>query len=158
MGYFVRAFCKNPQPPKIQELLDAISKVVQVELDLELCDSDLVDKENWEQFAYKYDREMNSILIECNEREGEDSLAEEEIDEFLEMVHSLPDSDEKSKVQDHLKSTAFVISCRLPTSDITEAGYNANDALLAFLEEHYAGLIQADGEGFYAGDEIILPE
>jgi hypothetical protein len=57
---------------------------------------------------------------------------------------------------EHLAATAFVIACQLPSSDIEDDGYNVNGHFLTFFVEHCGGMIQADGEGFYEGDKLIL--
>ena len=158
MGYFIRAFCKSDEPPTVQEILDAIAETgIDAEIDNEVTDRDSIYLEEWEQFGYRYNDRRNSVLVECNRRDGPSSVADEEISEFIESVESADDSPGKNKVLKHLEETLFVISCRLP-DDIDDDGIEANGALLSYLEKNYDGMIQADGEGFYDEDELVVPE
>lgn len=55
-----------------------------------------------------------------------------------------------------LRDTRFIIACQLPVSDRDDDGYDANGELMSFVAAQCDGLIQADGEGFYDGDEMLL--
>jgi hypothetical protein len=39
---------------------------------------------------------------------------------------------------------------------MTDEGYNANGDFLTYFVEHCGAMIQADGEGFYEGHNVIL--
>ena len=80
----------------------------------------------------------------------------DEVQEFIEFVEDTDDSGARERVLKHLRSTKFVIACQLPTSDIEDDGYDANDTLLSYFEKHCGGMIQADGEGFYDGNSLVV--
>ncbi len=48
------------------------------------------------------------------------------------------------------------MAAELATSDIDDDGYDALGNLLAYFVENNGGMIQADGEGFYEGDRLIV--
>lgn len=56
----------------------------------------------------------------------------------------------------HLGQTRFTVACQLPTSDIDDDGYDAVGAFLEYFVTHSGGMIQADGEGFYRGNRLIV--
>jgi hypothetical protein len=117
-----------------------------------------LDTSDWHQVAVSYDPGKLPILAECNRDDGTgSSLAREGVEEFLELLEELPQSDAKKRVLRHLKATRFIVGCQLATSDIDDRGYNANDQFLAFFAERCGGMIQADGEGFYEGADLVLP-
>jgi hypothetical protein len=58
-------------------------------------------------------------------------------------------------VLDHPGQTRAVVSARL-LGDIDNDGQTAAGVVLVYYVEHCGGLIQADGEGFYEGDRVIL--
>ncbi len=74
------------------------------------------------------------------------------------LVRAGVDAPGKARVIEHLKNTKFIIACQLPVLNMgdDETGYQANDAFLRYFEQHSGGLIQADGEGFYSGQELVL--
>jgi hypothetical protein len=116
-----------------------------------------LDSPAWEQVPLLYKHGKLPILAECNRDDGsEDSLLQSEIEEFLDMVGSPGLFPSKRRVVQHLKNTKFIIACQLPTSDIDDDGYNANGEFLNYFVEHCGGMIQADGEGFYDGDKILV--
>ena len=66
----------------------------------------------------------------------------------------------RHRIIQHLTRTRFIVAIRIPTSvlgtDHEEALWQASDALLDYFVQHSGGLIQADGEGFYEADTLIL--
>ena len=171
MGYYVRAFCTNPKVPdlatiqtwlrehKSSAVIDDPNHAVEVAKAgksrppiLDLATSD------WEQVAIVYRVGKLPILAECNRDDGtNECLMREEVGEFVELVEEADRSEVTERVLEHLAATAFVIACQLPSSDIEDDGYNVNGHFLTFFVEHCGGMIQADGEGFYEGDKLVLP-
>ena len=112
---------------------------------------------DWEQIAIAYRAGKLPILADCNRDDGTDeSLMREEIAEFVEFIGEPGQSATKRRVLEHLAATKFVVACQLPTSDLEDDGFDANDEFLGFFVEHCGGMIQADGEGFYDRDEVIV--
>ncbi|HEY4760152.1 MAG TPA: hypothetical protein VIH42_06200 [Thermoguttaceae bacterium] len=111
----------------------------------------------WKQIALSYKQGKLPILVECNRDEGkEDCLMKQEVSEFLDRLGRPGISFAKRGVINHLKKTAFIIACQLPTADIDDDGYDANGCFLSYFVQHCGGMIQADGEGFYEGHKLIV--
>jgi len=95
------------------------------------------------------------IVVECNRDEGTDSLAHQEVAEFTELIGKPGRSAGKRRVLEQIAATKFIVSCQL-LSDIDDDGYEANYQFLSYFVENCHGMIQADGEGFYEADKIIV--
>lgn len=154
MGYYVRAICASEKMPTPRDLLEYAQKK-RVRLGLEADDID-IDSTDWEQLVWIYKDGKLPILMECNKNTSEDCLFREEIDEFLESIGKPGFSLAKRRVIGHLKESKYIIACQLPTSDIDDDGYNANKTLLAYFLENHSAIIQADGEGFYEGNKLVV--
>lgn len=159
MGYYVRAFCTTGEPPPINRVIDFAKKHgSSVRLDPELSESDLADP-SWGQVGVLYKKGKLPILLEVNRADsGSDdgSLLREEIEEFLEFLEDSPRNPGRRKVEAHLRATTFVVAVQLATSDIDDDGYTALSNVLGYFVDHNGGLIQADGEGFYEGETLIV--
>ena len=86
---------------------------------------------------------------------GETTLVSEEIEEFLEFLEDAPDNRSRRQVEQHLRDTRFIVAAQL-AGDTDDDGYDALANLLRYFVDHNGGLIQADGEGFYDGDKVIV--
>jgi len=159
LGYYVRAFCTTGKPPAIGRVLDfAMEHGSNVRLDPEVSEPDLADA-SWEQVGLLYQDGKLPILLELNRDESggdDESLVKEEIDEFLEFLEEAPNNASRKKVEAHLRATTFVVAAQLATGDIVDDGYTALGNVLGYFVEHNGGLIQADGEGFYEGETLIV--
>jgi hypothetical protein len=170
MGYYVRAFCtdsnipdlatiqawlrKRGSPAVIDDPNHAVEAAEAGELRPAILDLATSD---WEQVAIAYRAGKLPILAECNRDDGTDeSLMREEIAEFVDVIGEPGRSAAKKRVLEHLAATKFVVACQLPTSDLEDDGLDANGEFLNFFVEHCGGMIQADGEGFYDNDEVIV--
>lgn len=155
MAYFTRVFCSTNQKPKINEILEKL-KSDGFNVSVNLTESEL-DNDNWTNFELTYDTERLPLLVELNQKGNSDGLAEEEIEEFLEFV-GVPKFYElrKKKVISHLKSTEYIVCIQLPISDIVAKGYDTNGELMEFIELNYSGMVQADKEGFYLKNKLLV--
>ena len=155
MGYYTRVFCSNQNKPKIGKILENLNSngfAVYANIEIEnLNDSD------WTNFELRYRSERLPLLIELNEVGKFDELAEEEISEFIEFIGK-PKFLElaKKKIINHLKKSRYIVCIQLPTSDITELGYDVNGELMAYLEKNFSGMTQADKEGFYLNNTLLM--
>lgn len=155
MGYYLRAFCQSPNTPPPKAVLAWMRErgfTGSLDVQENLPESD----NHWTAATLSYKDGKEPIEIECNRRDGPESLADEEIQEFIEFIGPSGRSSKKKRVVDHLTKTTFVVACCLPTLDIDEDGYDANEVFLTYFVEHCGGLIQADGEGFWDGDKVIV--
>ena len=155
MGYYVRTFCTTPEVPTVRQVLDSVKAKG---IDLQPAGPVDLDSHTWNQLALLYKKGKKPILVECNRDMPGESLCKDEIAGFLEEIARLADSPGKARVIDHLKDTKFIIACQLPVLNMADdqTGYVANNAFLRHFEQYCSGMIQADGEGFYAGQELLL--
>ena len=152
MGYYMRVFCTSETIPTLAEVESEVKKVVagaRFETD------DSRHEVPWEGFEYHYNPSNQPILVELNVNDAPDSMAAEEIEEFIGEMEDVDDGPDKAQVTAHLGQTRFVICCQL-LGDITEEGFEANDALFEFFVQKYGGMIQADGEGFYGAEGLLV--
>jgi hypothetical protein len=154
MGYYVRAFCASEVVPTPRALLEYVKKKG-ISLGLEGDGIDIYDA-SWEQLAWIYKDGKLPILMECNRDTAEDGLFRKEIDEFLDFIGKPGLSLAKRRVMGHLKESKYIIACQLPTSDIDDDGYDANGTLLTYFVQNHSAIIQADGEGFYDGNKVVV--
>jgi hypothetical protein len=88
---------------------------------------------------------------------GPDSLAAQEIGEFLDMVRDIKKYPRKrDKVVDHLERARFLVACQIPVEAFDDAGFHALDVFLAYFLVHHDGMVQADGQGFYENGQITI--
>jgi hypothetical protein len=157
MGYYVRAFCTDSEVPSLNKTIKWLQqKGKQIQLDQQTVKTD-VNSTDWTNAAIVYKLGKKPILVECNRDNGTDNcLMREEITEFFEFIGPPGLSLSKRDVIKHLKNTRYVIACQLPTSDIDDDGYAVNSYFLQYFVENHGGLFQADAEGFYKGNKIIV--
>lgn len=147
MAYYLRAFCTSNDIPPLRTVLDwAASQGVR--LDAPKAD---LDTRTWEQAEVLYKPDRSPIVAEANA----DDLASEEAREFIESLDDVDESPEKQKVLGHLRQTRAIVAVQL-RGDIDDDGYTAAGTFLTYFVEHCAALIQADGEGFYERERLIV--
>ena len=115
MAYFVRCFCTSSTVPTLGEALEAAGKA-HPELKIGAIGEPIApDSHEWRSALLRYKAGKEPIDVELNVVDGDDSLAAEEIAEFIETVEAEDPSPARQRVLD-----------------------------------------QADGEGFYDNDQLIL--
>ena len=93
--------------------------------------------------------------IEINRRG--DELFQEEIDEFREFLEDADEGPAKVRVLQCLDSAMGTVAVHVLFGNRdTEGTLDARTPLWETLFSRYDGLLQADGEGFYEGDNLIL--
>lgn len=98
--------------------------------------------------------DTNLGLLEIN-RPGED-IFEDDLTEFRDLVGKC-DSTEQQRVLDVLdRAQTMVVVEAMWQGTNAEPVLSRLDVLWDWLFAHYPGLLQADNEGFYEGDELIL--
>jgi hypothetical protein len=147
MGYYLRVFCMSPEIPSLRAVFEW-AEVRDVRLDAPSAD---VDAPSWRQAEVVYKTGRQPFVAETDA----DQLLREEVEEFVEFLEDVDDSSEKQKVLDHLEQSKAVVSTQL-LGDVDDDGYAAAGTFLTFFVEHCGGLIQADGEGFYDGNRLIV--
>ena len=155
MSYYTRVFCSSKSKPRVNEIIESInSKGFKVKINIS---NDNFDDIDWTNFELYYDSNRLPLLIELNEKGDSDGLAKEEIAEFIEFVGK-PSFFElnKKKVINHLNNTEYIVCIQIPTSDIVDEGFDVNGELMSFFERNFSGMTQADKEGFYINNKLIL--
>lgn len=157
MTYYLRAFCTSDAVPPLATLLAwAAERGVPLWLDAGAVERDLLAAD-WTEADLRYAPDRRPLRLTVDRDDGDaESLVRMEVAAFLEEVAATPESDARLVVTAHLRQTRCIVACRLP-SDSDETAYRAAVALLDYFAERCGGLIEADGEGFYVGDEVILP-
>jgi len=153
MGQYVRAFCTAPSSPPLDAILERLAGrgVRLVPTD---TDPHEVRSAEWEEVALADGSGRPPMLVTCgrDHRSGLNHVREE-LQGFIEFLRDVPASSERQRVLDHLRATKFIVACQLPEDDLAGAAR----AFLSYFEESCGGLVQADGEGFYDGDHLLLP-
>lgn len=157
MSFYIRAFCTQGEPPPLRPVLSfSAERGTLLALDPEVS-RPVLDDGSWEQVGLVYKDNKASILFEVNRDDGDvGSLMREEIEEFMEHLADAPNNRNRRRVEKHLQNTRFIVAARLPTFDIDEDGYTALGHVLNYLLRNNGAMIQADGEGFYAGEKVIV--
>ena len=155
MPYYVRCFCTSTEVPTINTVLAALRDRGS-HLSAGVDDQAQLDSPQWIEFELTYRPGRNPILVECNRDDGEESLCRRECAEFIDESLGPEGSPARDRVAAHLRATRFTIACQL-LMDIDDAGYAANGEFLHYFVVHCGGMVQADGEGFYEGPELVLP-
>jgi hypothetical protein len=153
MGYYVRAFCTSPELPPLRTVLEWVkSGGVSLELGTENVAVNL-DSPDWREAELRYKVGNQSIVVDVTR--SSDELLSDEIEEFVEFLEDVPESVEKQKVVKQLRQTKAIVATQL-LGDVDDDGYTAAGTFISFFVEHCGGMIQADGEGFYDGDDVIV--
>lgn len=137
MSYYLRAFCVGEAPPP-----ETVERELGVRIDFDV--EDYVE--------LRFSEEQLPLVIETFV--GADAQAE--TTEFKELVDDLAESPPKKRVLERLQRATAVVGVQVPSAAVGDEGLAAAGAVVRFLAEHWNALIQADGEGFYEGDRLIL--
>lgn len=151
MPYYTRVFCTSRHLPTLAEIGDALGRQfshVRLEADGPF------GSHAWTNAELHYAVDKQPIVLEISRNDGPDSLAAEESQEFIEEVRSL-EAASGDRICSHLEHTVAIVSCQL-LGDIDDLGFDVNGELMNHFVNHCGGLVQADGEGFYQGSELVL--
>lgn len=155
MGYYTRVFCSSKRKPKIIDLINNL-KSIGFDIKSNLDEKDL-ENPNWTDFELIYDSERLPLLVELNEIGKSHGLAEEEVNEFLEFIGKPKFLQlNKKKVISQLNKTYYIVCIQLPITDIIDKGYDVNGELMSYVANNFLGMIQADKEGFYCNNKLIV--
>jgi hypothetical protein len=154
MPYWMRVFCRKAEAPTPGEILQALSRATlpaQLHPDAEV---DLGDA-GWEQVALCLSPDCGPLVVD-RDVAGRGDLVREEVEEFLKAARSAPRTKASKAIVAHLKETKQVFAFQVPTSSIDPQGWAIAHAVMRFLVARCDGLVQADGEGFYRGNDLVL--
>jgi len=148
MGYYMRFFDTSEKPITIDEIEDALRQVDPV-YHLEAPESARIPQ------ADLYLRDDLYAEIEINAA-GRDGLFEDEIAEMLEFLEDAEGEGRKC-VEKVLKSARRIVRVRVLGHD-SEKTLAGIDPLWRWLFSTRAGLLHADGEGYYDAADLVLEE
>jgi hypothetical protein len=116
-----------------------------------------LDSVEWDEVPVLSGAGKAPILISVSRDDGTpECLFREEVREFAELLEDVEDSPAKERVVRHLRASGYVVANQLPTSDLDDDGFRASALLLEYFVTPAGGLVQADAERYYEGDEVIL--
>jgi len=152
VGYYLRAFCSSEELPPLRRVHEwAATRGVALELE---DTSAPLDADVWRKARIRYKPGKQPLVIDVL-RASSDRTLSEEVEEFVELLEDLGDSADARKVLAHLRDCEAIVTVQL-LSDINDDGYKAVDVFLRFFVDHCGAIIQADGEGFYERDRLLV--
>jgi hypothetical protein len=153
MGYYMRALLAEWEDRPLGELVEFSRAYGQ-----ELRTDARLDDPAWREADLLGTESTAPVELEVAFDDGTpDSLVREELAEFREELEdSDADPEAVGKVNAHLDRTQAIVAVRVLGSD-SERGLEVAWAVLAYYAQRDGVLFQADGEGFYEGEELIVP-
>ena len=154
MAYWMRVFCRKAEAPTPGEILEALSRAtlpaqLHPDADVDLTDTD------WEQIPLALTPDGGALIVDRDvDCRGE--VVKEKGDEFLNVARSAPRTKATKEVVAHLRETKQIFGLQVPTSSIDSTGWAITHAVMRFLASRCDGLVHADGEGFYRGNDVVL--
>jgi hypothetical protein len=155
MSYYVRAFCTADAIPTIRTLLRWLREEVGYHAEVRGETPAALDSPKWKSFELVYDPHKESVLVECSRNTGARSRCAREVQEELESLESVEDSEAKSRVADCLSRTRFLIACRVDGDPDHEESFNVRSVLDYFVD-HCGALLDVEDEGFYSCSDLPL--
>jgi hypothetical protein len=154
MPYWMRVFCRKSAAPTPGEILEALSTAklpaqLDPEADIEPSDP------HWEQTAFVIAGDGGLLVVDRDVGPRGEAVVEE-VAEFLLQTRRSPSSKARDRIVEHLKDTKQVFCLQVPTSSIDPTGWAVAHAVMRFLVASCDGLVHADGEGFYHGNDLVL--
>jgi hypothetical protein len=154
MAYWMRVFCTEGAPRPLEDVFAwTAAQGQQLRLSEGRQGAEHLS-EPWTYAAIEYRDGRLPFVAEISW--VEDVEGREEVEEFVELIAETADSPERQRTLEHLERTRFIVANQIPTSDFDGCGFNAVGEFMRFFVEHNSGMIQADGEGFYDGDQLAV--
>ena len=144
MGYYMRFVSTDAAPIECEELskvLTAISRSYAVQVDSSVAT-----------IAYG-----GALLAHVEINTPGDGLFDEEREELIDFAREAPESAGKMRVLNTLECATTIVCAQIlyGTGD-TETTLARLDPLWEWLFDNRAGLLQADGEGYYDRGQLLL--
>ncbi|GKS59848.1 hypothetical protein YTPLAS18_33750 [Nitrospira sp.] len=153
---FSRVFCLRENAPPLKLLVDFLRSRNQSPI-LPKMEPEALEDWAWVQVSMGYEQERKPIQMYCLRDRGtyKEGL-EQERTAFLDQL-SMYDDIEAGLVRDYVNRARFVLTTRMVKNDVNDAGYDFNGWILQFFQENCDGVVQIDGQGFYAptGDLVV---
>jgi hypothetical protein len=163
VSYYLRAFCTAAEVPTLGAILGSVANqgiVLTSEPSTPPWTTEQLQDRPHDSVALCYHPDgPPSLVVDVDHADDPSGIAEE-VGEFLERLEDVAPSPARDLIVQHLARSRFIVAIRIPTSVLgtehEEALWQASDELLDYFVQHSDGLIQADGEGFYEAETLIL--
>jgi hypothetical protein len=144
LGYYMRYIVADEQPVSLEDVGKAFAKAG-VEYD--------VDGEETEVTITYQGRPIGHVTLNV----PGDGLFEEERDELIEFAEEGNEA-QKRRVIDMLRAAREIVAVQVLFGN-GDTGWTLDrlSPLWIWLQSNRRGLVQADGEGYYDGHDLILP-
>ena len=144
MSYYMRFLSTDAAPIECEELSNAFTSTTN-KYDVQVDDSAAT-------IAFE-----GALLAHVEINTPGDGLFDEERDELIDFVREAPDGAGKMRVLTTLESLTSIVAVQVlfGTGD-SETTLARLDPLWAWLFDNRAGLLQADGEGYYHRGQLLL--
>jgi len=154
MPHTLRVFCRKATAPTAGEVLRALTTA---KLPAQLAPDTDGDLSNpaWEQIALELPSNGGPLIVDRDVK-GRGPLLEDEVRAFLASLERMPRSKARDAVIKHLRGTEQAFGLQVPTSSIDSTGWAIAHAVMRFFVARCGGLVHADGEGFYRGNDLVL--
>lgn len=164
MSYYLRTFCTADAVPTLAAVLESLATegiVLTRDPSTPPWTTEQLQDRPRDCIVLSYHSdEPSPLVVDVDHVDDPSGLAEEELEEFLERLGDLAPSPGRDRIIQHLTRSRFIVAIRIPTSvlvtEYEEALWQASHALLDYFVQYSDGLIQADGEGFYEADRLII--
>jgi hypothetical protein len=154
MAYWMRVFCTEGAPQPLEEVFAWTAAQGQ---HLRLSEGPRGTEhlsDSWSSAAIEY--RDGRLPFRAEITWVDDLEGVEEVEEFVELIAGTAESPERQRILEHLEQTRFLVANEIPTSGFDDDGLDAVGEFMRFFVEHNGGMIQADGEGFYEGDQLLV--
>ena len=159
VSFATRVFCREGAAPTLTEVLAWQRQHGTPVMLLDAASPGDLLSPVWAEAVVSYDADEEPFVLRCHHASDPAGAAHlrEEVGDFLDDLHELPDTDERARVIAHLRGARFVLVVEFPDHGVGPRGYETNGWLMSLFVERADGMVQCDGIGFYdANDEIIL--
>jgi hypothetical protein len=156
MGYYMRVLLEEWDERPLSDLI-SFSRDYGELLRPARPDATPVDNPGWREADLLGPSSTAPIELEVALDDGTaDCLVREELGELREELDdSDSDAGAKRRVAEHLDRTSAIVAVRVLASD-TDNGLAAAHPVLAYYAQRQRVMFQADAEGFYEGEELIV--
>jgi hypothetical protein len=158
MAYYIRVFCTSSTPPSLRKLVGWIHDsggTLHPSRDEEPV---TLDSTEWNGIEFHYRNAWRPVIVDLDKDDGTEAcLFRQEVREFMDLdLAALPESPQKSKVIVHLRASKYVIAIDVPTSNFEDQDFEKLGVFINHIAMFCGGMVQADGEGFYEGNRLIV--
>lgn len=156
MRHCVRVFCRSRKLPVLEKMLTTLNSAGHGFHLTVGPGSDVVGEENWSYLVLQYKEGRLPLIIQVDHPGREEKLFRSEIEKYTGTIGPAGLSLRKRSVVSHIRTSRYLVTCQIPVPDVDQDGYDAAWYFCQYLVSHAAGLVHADGVGFYSGNKVII--